>query len=272
MTPAKHSSPDNVLPDYDTTQADKAFDNWFSDTFDADQPRDDAATEVIDSATIQQGASTPKDAPVEDYDPLDGLSDEDRDGDDFDDDVEDYGDTQPRGWFARNKMAVLGVVGAIFFTVAGFSLLGGFGDSNAEERQQGDIAAPDELSADDIVNRPQTSATESEEEYERPVLKNEDESSSSRSVPPPAPRDIQRDSRGDGSPYQRNPDSRPESTPTDTTRDKPQPAPAPKPAPKPAPQPAPHGDADAKPAPGAQKPSVETVYQTPDRTAEKEDK
>lgn len=270
MTPAKHSAPDNVLPDYDTTQADQAFNNWFSDTFDADQPGDDAATEVIDSATVQQGAPTPKEAPVEDYDPLEGLSDEDYSADDFDDDVEDYGEPQQRGWFERNKLTVLGVVGAVFLTVAGFSLLGGFGGSNAEEQAQGDIEAPEELSADDIVNQPDPTATQSQE-YERPVLQDGDKSSSSRSAPPPAPRDIQRDTGSDDAPSpQRQPEPRPQSAPTDTTEEKPQPAPSPKPAP----QPAPNGDADAKPAPGAQKPSVEveTVYQTPDRNADKEDK
>ena len=255
-----------IVPDYDTTDADREFERWFDHRFHGDSAQSGRSGEPYDSDTNRV------EMPVENYDA--GSDDAPGEADDFEEDWEDYSD-QP-GWFERNKWRVLGGTAAVFAVVLIFSLLGGFGgDDDSQADGRGDVQAPEELSADEIVNRP----SENTDVPERPVLVDRNaERSSESSRASVTPRDIQRG----GSPYSSMPDNDATDNAdtagaTDTTGTanggaRPAPAPETEPAPEqqpaPAPAPANKPDSQATPSaekPSAEKPSVETVYQTPDR-------
>ena len=252
-----------LVPDYDTTDADREFERWFDHRFHGDNAQYGGSDEQYEFDTNRA------ETPVENYD--DGSDEAPGEADNFEEDWEDYSE-QP-GWFERNKWRVLGGTAAVFAVVLIFSLLGGFGgDDDSQADGRGDVQAPEELSADEIVNRP----TESTEVPERPVLVDRNaERSSESSRASVTPRDIERG----GSPYSSMPDNDATDNSdtagtTDTTgtanggvQPAPAPAPAPetKPEPEPQPAPAPANKPDSQATPSAEKPSVETVYQTPDR-------
>lgn len=252
---------DDLVPDYGTSDADKAFEGWFESTF------NEQGAQGEDSGVERARA----DAPAEDYHPDSTDAGEDSELDDyfFDDDGEvDYSDLPPT-WFDRNKWRVLAGAAGVFVTVLVFSLLGGFGgEDDSQARERGDVVAPQELSADEIAKRPTATA----EVGDRPVLRNRATETTSTRPSSVAPRDIQRG--GDGSPYSRSGTNRgtdagtaAEPQTAQQTAQQPAQQTAQQSPATPAPQPAPAVAVPAQPATpqGAETPAVETVYQTPDR-------